>query len=87
MKNIQVYELMRVIYPRKHMPKDVKEAFEDYCIDNSKSNDSYVHWNVNKATEGLKKSEFTPTPESTINRWLVRNGFVLGDIVLILYSW
>lgn len=87
MKNIQVYDLMRVISPRKHMPKEVKKAFEDYCIDNSKSNGSYVNWHVNVETEGLNEDEFTPTPESTINRWLVSNGFVLGDRVLILYSW
>ncbi len=86
----KVYDLVKVVDPHSHMPKNVKDAFFDvYRGDCGLSNDSHVNWTVGGEFDDFddEEVEICNKHRKTVDDWLLANGFVNGEDIMILYWW
>lgn len=66
------------VFDCQNMPENIKDAFFNTC-DNQYGNDCYVDWyfDIGPRDDG----------KNIVSKWLLENGAILGDKVLINHWW
>lgn len=79
-----IFTLEKVIDPHHSMPEKVKDAFFEALRDRCLGNRSYVWWRWNEAEED---DDLSINYVKIVDEWLLANGFVQDESILMLYWW
>lgn len=78
---MEPFKLCKVINPHRNMPKHIKDAWMNNCIVEELSNNSFVNYTVSEYRENMDENCIL------VDDWLLANGLIAGENIIILYWW